>query len=181
MRKTPYGFTLIELLIVVAIIGILAAIAVPNFLNAQMKAKVARVEAELRTISTAMEMYRADRGYYPSYNNPKDLVPEPHFLPLRLTTPVSYLSSLFNEVFPAQNAPAGIPPQHEYHYFNKKQSPVIVTETYYAYNHKPEGSSVPVEWFSFSHGPDQWDNEAEFPYDVSNGVVSAGDLVRFGP
>ncbi len=56
------GFTLIELLIVVAIIGILAAIAVPNFLNAQMRAKISRSYADLRTISTAVETNRLDRG-----------------------------------------------------------------------------------------------------------------------
>lgn len=62
MRK---GFTLIELLIVVAIIAILAAIAVPNFLEAQTRAKVSRVKADLRSIATGIESYRIDNNSYP--------------------------------------------------------------------------------------------------------------------
>ncbi|MGF1573265.1 MAG: prepilin-type N-terminal cleavage/methylation domain-containing protein [Sumerlaeia bacterium] len=54
------AFTLIELLIVVAIIAILAAIAVPNFLEAQTRAKVSRVKADLRTLTIAFEVYALD-------------------------------------------------------------------------------------------------------------------------
>ena len=59
------GFTLIELLIVIAIILILIAIALPNFLEAQLRAKITRVEAEFRTLATAIEAYKADYGKYP--------------------------------------------------------------------------------------------------------------------
>lgn len=60
------GFTLIELLIVVAIIAILAAIAVPNFLEAQTRAKVSRTKADMRTMVTGLETYKIDTGAYPS-------------------------------------------------------------------------------------------------------------------
>lgn len=59
------GFTLIELLIVVAIIAILAAIAVPNFLEAQTRAKVTRMKANMRTVATAIEMYTIDNNVIP--------------------------------------------------------------------------------------------------------------------
>ncbi len=65
-RPCHGGFTLIELLIVVAIIAILAAIAVPNFLEAQTRAKVSRVKADVRSIATALEAYRIDQNLYPS-------------------------------------------------------------------------------------------------------------------
>jgi prepilin-type N-terminal cleavage/methylation domain-containing protein len=64
MRKSR-GFTLIELLIVVAIIAILAAIAVPNFLEAQTRSKVSRVMADHRSIATGLEAYYIDNNQYP--------------------------------------------------------------------------------------------------------------------
>jgi type II secretion system protein G len=59
------AFTLIELLIVVAIIAILAAIAVPNFLEAQVRAKVSRAQNDMRTLATAIESYQVDNNAYP--------------------------------------------------------------------------------------------------------------------
>ncbi len=59
------GFTLIELLIVVAIIAILAAIAVPNFLEAQVRSKVSRVKSDMRTLATGIEAYYVDYNHAP--------------------------------------------------------------------------------------------------------------------
>ena len=64
MRKDS-GFTLIELLIVVAIIGIIAAIAIPNLLNAIDRSKQKRTMADMRSIGTSCEEYSIDNNFYP--------------------------------------------------------------------------------------------------------------------
>ena len=64
IRKSKKGFTLIELMIVVAIIGILAAIAIPNFLRFQLKSKSSEGKVNLAAIRTAEESYLAEFGTY---------------------------------------------------------------------------------------------------------------------
>ena len=63
-RNARKGFTLIELLIVVVIIGILAAIAIPKFANTKEKAYVASMKSDLRNLVTAQEAYFSDNTLY---------------------------------------------------------------------------------------------------------------------
>lgn len=113
------GFTLIELLIVVAIIAILAAIAVPNFLEAQTRAKVSRTKADMRSLVTALETYNIDHNSYPSDagNQPigTGIMRRPYtpYNPLanytigfELSTPVAYITSMqaFVDPFRAHRA-----------------------------------------------------------------------------
>ena len=65
LRKKDSGFTLIELLIVIAIIGILAAIAIPNLLNALQRGKQKRTMSDMRNLATAIESYNVDNNSYP--------------------------------------------------------------------------------------------------------------------
>ena len=106
------GFTLIELLIVVAIIGILAAIAVPNFLNARVRAQISRVMADFRSLGTALETYILDENAAP-WDAPcpsGDHGWASCFS--RLTTPIAYMSTVIPDVFQAEDVIDALSPSH---------------------------------------------------------------------
>ncbi len=69
MKRSTRGFTLIELLIVVAIIGIISAIAIPNLLNAIDRGKQKRSMVDIRSVATAVEGYAIEFNYYPVAND----------------------------------------------------------------------------------------------------------------
>ncbi|MBD3266925.1 prepilin-type N-terminal cleavage/methylation domain-containing protein [bacterium] len=176
-----FGFTLIELLIVVAIIGILAAIAVPNFLNATLRSKLAKAQSEMQSIVTALESYRVDNNMYPPWLNESGAQKNP--LPTRLyplTTPIAYMSSVPQDPF--IYGPPGTR-------MNENQN-----ESYTTYDYTEARSRIVFggrsvlprqarccEFKLTSAGPDYtntWGNSVT--YQISNGLRSFGDLIRLG-
>ncbi len=179
------AFTLIELLIVVAIIGILAAIAVPNFMNAQVRAKVSRVTADLRSIQTAIEMYTVDNG-----REIRDTFEFPNYFGnafhvwSQLTTPISYISpGAFMDPFIPETNPVSTGAANE----------AVAVGTYQYHNIKlwretnrggmGELADRTARYYVRSPGPDRWYINHPMrlmnwmAYDPSNGLVSVGDII----
>jgi prepilin-type N-terminal cleavage/methylation domain-containing protein len=201
------AFTLIELLIVVAIIAILAAIAVPNFLEAQTRSKVSRTRADMRTIATGLESYRVDSNGYPpaadwwtsdtnvnyaNVNGQEFHAKMPNFL----TTPIAYLTSIFEDPFIVGRAAAAVTRYNA-------QSRVYFRYTYFNYHDfvstfpTSATNKAQVEqtggWYYYSFGPDKHPNFAGFEtgdankagsnrvwtrYDPTNGTISLGNIIR---
>ena len=212
----PRAFTLIELLIVVAIIAILAAIAVPNFLEAQTRAKVSRSAADMRTCVVGLESYYVDYNTYPPNlldgsgrtNVMNMAMGKMPFIPYTITTPVAYMMAVPLDHFKPKIMTDH---QHSFMYFNPTNTPNAANRIQYraiVESYGMMGSSKVREqkWSLTSLGPDlkmgtmatQTELRGALPiyeimtmamsgmgpmvqYDPTNGTVSAGDLVRFGP
>lgn len=203
------GFTLIELLIVVAIIAILAAIAIPNFLQAQTRAKISRTVSDMRAIATGLESYYVDHNAYPETRAgyAELITPSSVYGLFRLTTPTAYITSIpespFIEKFGrGTGEPAPVVPDRNFFLF--------VSTTDYRGGANPGlndvrrqelrtdalaymGENAPLSsilWELKSVGPNNLDDmhlyyqgqiDQAAPYDPTNGTTSAGDIVWFGP
>jgi len=186
------SFTLIELLIVIAIIAILAAIAVPNFLEAQTRSKVSRAKSDLRIIKGGLESYRVDHNNYP-WHIPLNIGPDGPEL-RGITTPLAYLSSLPMDPFRSHTQWNNIlyPGWYDYTRFIQyvDGSGTLITKFWNCFGFTFRQYPSYYGYAIFSLGPDKKEERAytfEEPfsffvttYDPSNGTISAGDIYDFG-
>ncbi|MFB3786603.1 MAG: prepilin-type N-terminal cleavage/methylation domain-containing protein [bacterium] len=172
-----HAFTLIELLIVVAIIGILAAIAVPNFLNAQVRAKVSRAVSDMRNISLALETYRLDNNAYPAWGG---LYPN-QLRYIRLTTPTAYMSSIPQDPFVnSVNEEEYLKTGNAYDYVDR--DPSAWGHLFRLSSWGPDGKNSYAGSREFTSVQQACPNGAPvFVYNPSNGLGSYGDIVWAGP
>lgn len=105
MKKKRAGFTLIELMIVIAIIAILAAILVPNFLKARAQGQLTACKSNCKNIATALEMYSSDNGgRYPTQGSFVNLLTGGNYLKLIPTCPAAG-SSTYTGAFTSTQTP----------------------------------------------------------------------------
>lgn len=158
----------------VAIIGLLASIAVPNLLQAQVRAKVAAAEESMRVIAVGLEAYHVDHGAYP----PARLSLPPYGDPAALTqtwgitTPVAFISQVPLDRF-HEPMDFGLPGGSE----ALPGGPFGPNGRYIHYIADPV---VTEYWLLWSYGPDRDMEFDERKYDPTNGTVSNGDIYRVG-
>ncbi|MEQ8822345.1 MAG: prepilin-type N-terminal cleavage/methylation domain-containing protein [Sumerlaeia bacterium] len=173
------AFTLIELLVVVAVITILAAIAVPNFLEAQTRSKVSKAQEHLRIVALGLAAYSVDNGRLPSQGNVVDPAARRNALN-PLTTPIAYISTMIMDPF----APKDAPITGDVYYVNLKEVTGLVDfgrefNLYVIGSVAPDGSDNFTQVLTDLADPaTQGMISTRGVYDPTNGTVSPGDLCR---
>jgi type II secretion system protein G len=179
--KRNLGFTLIELLIVIAIILILIAIALPNFLEAQIRARVTKSKGELRSLEVAMISYGLDWKTYPSeseHDCPDASSNRPrHECGLAwLTTPVAYITQIPEDPFPSLDEERLVT-WYEMGGINSPKS-IFSLETWAIFTAGPDSSENEV--VSAEPHFREYDDGSMDQYAPTNGTKSFGDIWLYG-
>ncbi|HQQ00020.1 MAG TPA: prepilin-type N-terminal cleavage/methylation domain-containing protein [bacterium] len=163
------AFTLIELLIVVAIIGILAAIAVPNFLNARMRATIARMETDVKALGDALMMYRIDHRCYFEHQGGNPLV---EWAPL--TTPVAYIATIPLDPFRNPDLQPIYQSMSEAYGYSSF-GPLSCRSNW---SIKGLGPDKDEDFTGTDYTPETSDRFKQGLYNPSNGIYSSGDVMH---
>jgi len=181
------AFTLIELLIVIAIIAILALIAIPNFLEAQVRSRVSRVHADMRSFATAVETYTVDYSRCPLgqqemkyYGIAGDNEVLNYYAQTRLTTPIAYMTSILQDPFIDKTRDPKGRQEYIYHGFLCPGLSGAFVDCFrlgYLWGVESRGPN-PAHQAAGGMQAILSDKTKSIVYDPSNGTVSDGVIIR---
>jgi len=174
-NSTGEGFTLVELMIVVTIIAILIGIAVPNFMGAVTRAKVARAFADMRSLGNALGMYWVDNDSYPADSSD-------------LTGPnLVYITSIPEDPFndsKSRSVGEGAITEKGFGYYTTNDTAWLLVSN--GPDKRPDVTSSGINWASSMVGQlGGWEGAKTGYgyswYDPASGLNSSGDLGICGP
>lgn len=184
-EKTMKAFTLIEMLIVVGILAILTAIAVPNYKVADARAKSSRIKADLNAVATAVEAFAVDNNHYPNANRNNsgkyacsgaggriETFPG-------LTTPIAYMTNTNIEDPFTVRLEGEASAKNKSYFYAKAHEPSLSGIHYVLFSPGPSRNRLVGAWKMHAQmGKSPRSYLTSMEYDPSNGTRSNGLIMR---